>query len=341
MRPWISISATCALAVAGPACAEPKQDGADGAKVDAAVPPNPATIPKSVVDEIEFETRELPGLTLSLPRWPVKVEQLDPASGMLFVDQRPVSQRTYSLNWSLSELVSDDELRAGLGDLMGLLDGATYLGARASGLEVDASSILEWQTKDDLNVSMVGFSCPDDPRVFTLLSLVELSADDARELLTRTLATVRCGPPPDDLGAGYPAFAPGRAHTVTRDGNDSISYVFEGEGELRLYGRQSGASSQAFVESLELRRTVLRAAGLIAIDDGFETDPRHAGTPSRPIWRGRVQLADDETDTFELLMSVLPCELGVHVILYVPAGEDLPADALELTAMPTCDEPSE
>jgi hypothetical protein len=281
--------------------------------------------------EVALERVEVPGLRISLPPWSRSALRDDPVDGAIELADPGGLDRHIKLDWKPGEAPPASfftEVFVARGLELQQRDAL-----RVSGLPVDRMYFADDETGK--RVAVTYWSCPDDPRTFTLLTFLGMAKRDLLRLHDRMLASVECLEPPETSYAlTFPVLEDDDLERIQQP--TSVGYVTAG-GETYVFtagSRDLGVVS-AFHDDPEVRHTIVKGMELRPALDAFVGPPTKVGPSDRPIYVGSVTDPNDGVD-FTMLLTMFTCGDHVFVAMVLPADEHPSARALERLGAARC-----
>ncbi len=266
--------------------------------------------------------RALPGLTVALPDWEVREHVPTAPSGTLVVSAPTDEKQEIKIVWRQGQILSNQEAAEVFNGLTGRDALRRTVPTEVAGLRSD-TLLFEL---DAGPLATTQWTCPDDPRAFTLFSFLQMPHDDLLALHRRMLESVRCEPLPQ--GALDPLLPVVEVEGMTRvDDPHGLVYAAP-NGDLMLFGiAPGGTESIAKVgDGEQLYRVMLRSMQ-------FEVGPRglefleSVGPHRRPAVHAAVRdITNGEASHAAFTFWSCPSEGQLFFGLYLSA--EPPTDAM-------------
>lgn len=293
-----------------------------------------ATVTTGSPAEPTLDEVELPGLHVSLPGWSRTAFDENAMEGRIELADPKGLDRHIKLDWKLADAPPEsffEEVFVARG--LALQERSRV---RVAAQEVERLYFADDETGK--RVAITYWSCPDDPRTFTLLSFLNLDRRELLRLHDRMLESVQCGELPSLTHA--PTFLALDEEGLERiEQPTGVGYVTpEGETYFFTAGSRELEMVAAVQAEAELRRTIVRGMELRPHPDAFTSPPTRVGPAQRLVFAGRV--TDPENGmVFTMLLSAFTCEGQAFIAMVVPTTEQPTPAAGERIGAARCDAP--
>lgn len=281
-------------------------------------------------DDVTLVPRELPGVRIALPDWPVGRDSGPTLPGVLALDDPRGRGRFVTVRWSPGQSLDVDAMRRMVRSVLDV-EGGEEIPVTVAG---QPTQILYTDDGEGRTSAVTLWRCPESNLSLMLWTFRDTGREPLLALHRRMLASVTCTAPPAAPVVRFPAFTPPEGYTpVDTTGADAPMRAWAGPNDTALFlwpGTPAGDAEKARAMTRQpfFRRELLAALELRDIE--FAPAPlERPGPDGRPreIWSGTARdTADGTASSFLLVAWHCPDPGLLFIALHLgPAGEPDPA----------------